>query len=1030
MRIRLLGPVTGSVDDRPVSLGPRKQRFLLAVLALEVNHFVPVSRLIDLMWPDGPPASARAMVHTYVSGLRAVFDGHRAGDGDPELIGEPSGYQLRADRAAVDAHVFRDLVARARATRSAEQEAALLGEALALWRGPALAGVTTDPIRLRLCGHLEEARLLAAEDRADALLRLGRHRQLVDELLSLVDAHPQRQRLVAALMLGLHRGGRTGEALGVYDRARRALADELGLDPGDDLRGLHRAILRDDPTLGTPAPPSPAAVERGPTPGADRPVGDAPDRRGGPGRPRQLPADLATFTGRRPELARLTAGWPGDASGPPSTPRLVVVEGMAGIGKTALAVHAAHRLSPHFPDGQLFVDLHGFTPGGLPMAPGDALDRMLRALGVPGAMVPEELDDRAALWRTTLAGRRVLLLLDNVADERQLIPLLPGTPGCLTIVTSRIQLPGLDDAEPVPLDPFAPDEAAALLARVSGSAAPTAELAEITRLCGHLPLAIAIAGARLRGRAGWTPGSLTARLRDHQQRLGELDAGSRSVTAAIEMSYLQLDDDRRRMFRLLGLHMGPDIDALAAAALADAAPHAAHRLLAGLLEANLLRQPRPERYEMHDLVRAYAAQLAGRIESTDERAAAPRRLLEHYRYAAWLACEELYPHERFRRPRQIRPSTAVPDVHDPARATALLDAELPNLLAAARWALDNGWPAYPISVAAVLQRHLVVRGLFADAERLNGLALDAAVESGDRAAEARALNDLGLNDFNRGRYRSADELMHKALVVESEVEGPYVGPRAVGGLGLVDLHLGRWDDAQAHLEAALALYRAAGDHSGVTSALINLGIVGGQTGRWSLAERSFREALEQARATGNRSAVAHILTNLGLLLIEADRPLDALDHLREALQAHRETGGTRGEANALGNIGLVLARTGDWAGALARHEEALDLFRRTGARGGETECLNDLGRVLHALNRTTEAAARHHEALTIAEESGDRYQQALALDGLGLADVLRGDDDAARARWGAALDIFAELGVPEAVAVRGRLADLDPTAAR
>ena len=1019
MRFQLLGHVQGWVGDDPVSLGVRKQRFVLALLALEVNRLVPATRLVDLVWPDSAPASARAMIHTYISGLRGVLDQHVGPTGGIALISEAAGYELRCDPNRVDAHRFRDLVTQAREEPDDERRLAALTDALALWRGPALAGVTTEATRARLCGHLEEARLVATEDRAEAALRTGQHRQLVDELIGLAGLHPQRQRLTGQLMLALHRCGRAAEALRVYEQTRRELAEELGLDPGDELQRLHKGILRDDPDLASP-----------PT-FASAPAGELDDEP--PGRPRQLPADLAVFTGREAELESLYAGPSASAAPHSRTVTIIVIDGMAGIGKTALAVHAAHRLADGFPDGQVFIDLHGFTPGTTPVAPGDALDRMLRAFGVPGKHIPDGLEDRAALWRTTLAGRRVLLLLDNAAGDDQVMPLLPGSGGCLVLVTSRRQLTGLDDAVPIPLDLLPTAEAIALFARISriGETAvgPDSEArsaaAEIVELCGRLPLAIAIAAARLRSRPGWTAEHIAERLGDERRRLSELDVGQRSVTAAIEMSYQQLGEDQRRLFRLFGLHSGQDIDTYAVAALAGLEPPAAELLLEDLVDARLLQEPRPGRYQPHDLVRAFAARSAQEAEPATERGSALTRLLDHYRYAAWLSCEVLYPPDQSRRPRLLPPATALPAITNPVQAGSWLDSERANLLTAAAYAAANGWPRHTLHLSEILERHYEVRSQYADAAQLHGLAVTTAVEAGDEAGEARARCDLAEVYRRRGRYDESSEHLRSALAIYERIGEPSSGPAPRSGLGLVALRLGRYDEAQDHFKHALEFYRRTGDQSGLSYTLINLGILSGQTERWAEAEGYFREALQLSRTTGNRASEGHALTNLSIIFGASERYPEAIDHLGQALAVHRETRNTSGEADTLANLGLVYDRMGEPERALAHHEPALEIYRHSENRGGELESLNDIGRSLSTLGRLDEAEERHREAERLAISTGDRYQLARVHDGLGHVLHARGDTDDARLHWQQALDLLTELGLSEeAETVRTQLEGL------
>ena len=1006
MRFQLLGPVQGWVGDRPVSLGVRKQRFVFTLLALEINTLVPVPRLVDLIWPDTPPASARGMIHTYISGLRTILASHRADWHRVELVSESAGYELRCDPMLVDAHRFRALVARAGTEGDQERRVVLLEEALGLWRGPALTGVAPEPLRVRLCRHLDEARLAAAEERAEALLRLGRLSGLIDELMILAGDHPHRQRLTGQLMVAFHRSGRTAEALRVYDRARRELVDELGLDPGDELKRLHQAILRGEAGLATVA-------------SANRPHAALP-------RPAQLPADLAIFTGRAAELSHLLALWPSDSAAPPATVVIGAIEGMAGIGKTALAVHAAHRLAPRFPDGQLFVDMRGFTPGAAPVSPGDALDRMLRALGVPGSMIPHGLDDRAAMFRTALADKRVLILLDNAADEPQVDQLLPGASGCLVLVTSRQRLSGLDNAHPLPLDVLPADDALTLFTRASGVSQATDVHEEIVELCGRLPLAIRIAAVRIRARPHWTAAHLAAKLRDHQHRLGELDSGQRSVTAALDLSYRHLSTSQQRLYRLLGLHPGPDIDTHAAAALTTSTPRQAGRLLDSLVDGHLLAEPAPGRYRLHDLVRAHAAGVADTDESEPDRRAALTRLLDHYLRVTAAAMDTLYPAERLRRPQVDPPAASSPSVADPAQAGAWLDAERPNLLATAAHAADHGWPTHIGQLSHILERHLQVRAHNADAYTLHTHALNAHLRAHDRTGQANALQRLGMVHLRWGQYDLALDHHERAAHLHGETSDRMGQARDQHGLGLAHMQLGDLEAALDHFSLALDLCREIGDRFGEADAILGSGIANAQLGHWDQALDHFQQALDLYRQTGARAGVAHALANIGRVHGRSGDDDQALNNYQQALSLYREIGDRTGEAHTLGNLGAAYQRLGRYDQALDHHEQALTLEREIGDRRGQTTTLNDIGQTLRAAHRPAEALIPHQEALTMANASGERYEQARAHDGLAHAHHVLGDLHQARHHWQQALNIFTDLGTPEAEQIQNRLYQLPP----
>jgi DNA-binding SARP family transcriptional activator len=621
MRFRMLGPLL--VDDGASwsAIRATQQRLVAAVLLLEAGRAVPVERLVDELWGERPPPTADATVRGYVMRLRRLLGG---GPGSP-LVTRGRGYELVVEDGDVDARVFSGLVASARhalANDRPETAAAELSQGLALWRGPALADVPASPAVTAEAERLEQLRLAALEDWLGVQLALGRHAEVVDEAQRLVAEHPLRERLWARLMLAQYRCGRRAQALDAYQRARRELVDELGLEPGPELRALQRAVLTGQAELLVPAHRGAAAVAA-----QARVV------------PAQLPADAAAFSGRQAELAQLDSHWSGQ--GERRSPAVVVIAGTAGVGKTALAVHWAHRVRDRFPDGQLYVDLRGWAAGA-PLRPIDALAGFLPALGVPAAEVPDQVEQAAALYRSLLAGRRMLVVLDNTRSPGQVRPLLPASPGCAVVLTSRDQLRGLiarDGAVRLDLDVLAPREARRLLTRLLGAervdAEPEAE-AELVRLCGYLPLALRIAAANLSGRPRTTVAAYAAELAGGD-RLRALEAGEdtdAAVRVAFDRSYAALPAAARRLFRLLGLVPGAGIGPPAAAALAATDAAAAAALLDRLASAHLAGERAPNRYVLHGLLRRYAADRASAEDSPAEREAALGRLLDHYLHGA------------------------------------------------------------------------------------------------------------------------------------------------------------------------------------------------------------------------------------------------------------------------------------------------------------------------------------------------------------------------------------------------------------
>jgi DNA-binding SARP family transcriptional activator/Flp pilus assembly protein TadD len=1009
VEFRLLGGVEAHADGVPVPLGAARQRCLLAVLLLEAPNLVHVERLIDLLWYTQQNRGSRTTVQVYVSRLRRAL----AHCPDVELATSGSCYRLDVDPDRVDAHRFRRLVTEARLQDTDEGRSRLLRQALALWRGQPLGAVAPPRLRAVLSAGLDNEYLTAWEDLADAELRLGRHAALVAEITELAERYPLRERLAAALMAALYRNGQRADALAHYRRLRDRLAGELGIDPSPELVDLHGRILRDDVGLAVPAPQAPPAP-----PSARDEVG-----RASPAVPAQLPADLVTFTGRTRELARLPAP-PGEGETPPAVV-ISAIDGMAGVGKTALAVHWAHQIRDRFPDGQLFLDLHGHSPDVPPVDPSAALDRVLRALGVPGERIPRHPEDRAALYRSTLADRRVLVVLDNAHDEDQVRPLLPGTPGSLVVVTSRRRLTGLDTTCLLSLDVLPPDDAVTLFTRAAGldphTGADPLVVQEVAELAGRLPLALGIAAARLRARPHWTVEYLAALLRDERRRLAELDAGQRSVAAAFALSYRDLSPEQRRMFRLLGLHPGADVGVHAAAALAGTTECEAERLVEALVDAHLLQCRRQGRYHLHDLLRTYARGRCDEEDNAAERHAAVGRLFDHYAHAVSAAVRLLYPHD----PHPPRPTVAGPEPYAPqdqAQAKAWLDAEVHNLLAAARHAPALGWPRFTAGLSGHLWRYLYDTSQDTEAYLLHTSALDIARGAADRAGQARTLVNIGIIEYRRGRYAEAARHHEAALVLAREVDDRATEIRALHNLGITCRRLGRYRDAIDHHERALVLAESGGDPNGAANALNSLGLVHWHLGRHDPALDCFRQALALFRQVGSRGNEANATLNIGMICIPLERYDEAVGHLDAALALFREIGNRYGEAAVLNNLGNVHGLLGRHDRALDSYQRALDLFRQTGNPGGESEALNDMGRTLLAAGRPDEALARHRDALDVATRIGARYERARALDGLAHAHHDLGRHHDAHTHWRAALEIFASLGTPEADQVRARLA--------
>ncbi|NUS10939.1 MAG: tetratricopeptide repeat protein [Streptomyces sp.] len=1012
VRIGLLGPLTLHRGPAEVALGRGGRRLVLARLALSANATVPVHELVDLLWGDHPPADAHQLLQTYVSRLRSALDPARSGrpTGPAVRLG-PGGYQLVLSEQQLDVTEFRGLAGAARRV-DAQDALALLERALGLWRGVPLADVP-EMFAHPLATALVDEQVAVALRYADLAAQSGAYGRALPRLRGLAAAHPLHEPLHARLITALAGAGLQADALTAYDSIRRRLADDLGIDPGAELAAAHGRVLRQEVTAA------------GAHPADGRP---APEPHGPPyPAPRQLPAPPRLLTGRLEELADL--GNLHDASAVVIT----AIDGMAGVGKTALAVQAAHRMAHRYPDGQLFIDLHGYTDGVVPVEPGEALGWMLRSLGVPGERIPDDVDQRAGLYRSLLADQSVLIVLDNAATEAQVTPLLPGSSGCLVLITSRRRLSGLDHAQTLSLDVLPPSDAVALLRQAAGGHRLTGErpgLAdELVELCGRLPLAIWIAAARLRSHPTWDLEHLMGRLRDRQHRLVELTAGQRSVTATLDLSYQDLSTDLRRTYRRLGLHLGPDFDRYAAAALLDAGVQETGLALEQLLEAHLLQEPVPGRYRFHDLTRAHAVRTATEDESEADARQALDRLLDYYRHTAAMAMDTAHPYERGQRPQVPAAHPPCPHLPDPGAALGWLDDEWHTLLAAARFAAEHDRPEYLLHLATLVSQHLYTRDRFHDAETLHEWALATARATGHRAAELGALAGLGQISWKLGRYDQATDRHRQALRLARATGNRISEPTSLVGLGLVHLAQGRYDQATDHYEEAMQLARATGNRTAELDALAGLGHIRRLLGRYDRATECYEQALPLARTTGHVRGELNALVGLGHVRLAQGRYDRATEWYEQALQLTRTTGHISHELNALVGLGHVHLAQG-------RYDQAADLYRRvhdiaheSGSRNWQFEAWQGLGRLQHATGHPDVALTHHERALVLATELDHPEDQARAHDGLAHAHEALHQYDQARTHWQRALEILARLGVDQTdgettpASIRAHLAD-------
>jgi DNA-binding SARP family transcriptional activator/tetratricopeptide (TPR) repeat protein len=1016
MEFRILGPVEVWDGAQRLDLGGSKPRALLAVLLLHADQVVSTEHLIDQLWGEVPPATARNLVQVYVSRLRQALHRRRGGSAtDQVLVTRPSGYLQRVGPGELDLDRFLALTADARrATLNGDLEGAAerWRAALALWRGPALAGAASEVLRRTAVPRLEEARLVALEERLEADLGLGKHVELVGELEALVASHPDREGLRRQLMLALYRSGRQGEALTVYRNTRQILVEELGLEPSPALQELERAILRGDPAL---APALPAGVEVRHQPAS-------------PPGPCLLPPDIDDFIGRQAAVAQVQRLLERERA---TAIVISAIAGKAGVGKTALAVRVAHRLRPRFPDGQLYVNLRGTEARVLD--PAEVLAGFLRALGIQGARIPEGLEERVRQYRSQLADRRVLVVLDNAASEAQVRPLLPASHGCAALVTSRAYLGGLEAAHPITLDVLNPDHAVRLVAKLAGPARVAAEpeaAQAIVRLCGLLPLAVRIAGARLATRPQWRLALLAERLGDERRRLDELKAGDLEVRASVALSYHGRDQEERRLFRLLGLLVAPSFPAWAAAALLGFEAAEAEELLEGLVDAQLVEaagqdQAGQLRYHLHDLLRVFAHERLRQEEPARARRASLERLLGAYLTLAEGAATVLEPGglERFgsdpvRVQHTVHPLAATVE-RDPL---GWFEAEHSSLIAAVEQACDAGFWELAWRLAGVLGGFFQHRAHWDDWQHTHALGLDAARRAGDRDAEGRILASLGDLHIYRDRMDDASRCMRQGLAAFRETANRRGELQCLMCLGDVGRLQGRFDDATALLEQSLTGFRELGARSWEAITLSSLGDVHCQQGRLDAALACLEQSLTVMRAVGDRSWEAPILRRLALAYRLQGRFGEAVACLDQSLALVRAVGDRHGEAYVLQSLGEVYSRQGCLEDAVSCLEQSRVLAATTGDRAVDAHALCTLGDVRRQQGRLKEAASYLERSLATFRDIGFRSGEAQTLNSLGMV-LAKSDPAAAYRAWMSGLAIFRELGMPEAADVAARLAE-------
>lgn len=949
LRFELLGTLRAWRGEVSVNLGPVQQRVVLAVLLLQQNRPIGRQQLVQAVWGEQEPRYAANLLHRHVSGLRRALGLGPGRPGQPtaperfgpsgkpgrstpatpgRLIWTDGGYLLTVPQGCLDLEVFGTELIRAREARAAGELSAavdILRSAVGLWRGPPCTGLTSpflDAERDRLI----EWRSSVVEECLELDLAVGRRPDVITELRQLVAEHPLREKLHGLLMLALYRSGRRAEALSAFHEARQLLREELGVDPAAPLQRLHQQILNADPELI-------------PSGQADVPPGNSPVVSQAVPVPAQLPHSMAGFSNREAEISwlnDLVSAHDPDASG---TVPIVAIGGTAGVGKTALALHWAHQIRDRFPDGQLYVNMRGFDPNGPAMEPTEAIGAFLDAFAVPPGRFPVDVDAQAALYRTILTGRRVLIVLDNVRDADQVRPLLPGAPSCLVLVTSRNQLLSLiaiDGAHPLVPDLLSPEQARHLLVGRLGPhriAAEPAAVDEIVSACAGLPLALSIVSARVAANPRLTLAELADELRETRGRLHALEGGDphTDLRAVFSWSSQALSAQAARLFRLLGMHAGPDIGISAAASLAGQPRAQVRALLGELTRAHLLDDRGRGRYGLHDLLRVYAAELADKDESAQDRRQAIQRVLDYYLRTAYRADELLRPNRDDAI--VLRPPVPLVTPEDPGdhqRAMAWFTTEYQVLLSALRQAVSYGFDVHAWQLAWALQAFFDRRGHWHEAAAAQRIALEAADRLGDSYAQARSR----------------------------------------GCLAYAYIRLGGYHDAHAYLLEALKLYKKLGDRLGQAHIHRSLTWVLDRQGKYREALPHAQQAMELFQMAGHGAGQARALNAVGWFHTCLGDPEKGLYCCQQALQMQKELGDQFGQADTLDSIASAYRRIGDFHMAIDYYHQALQLYREFGDRYDEADTLACLGDTHLAYGDRASAEAAWRSARTILDELG------------------------------------------------------------
>jgi DNA-binding SARP family transcriptional activator/tetratricopeptide (TPR) repeat protein len=993
VEFKVLGPLEVAVGSLRLELGGVRQEIVLAALLLGANNVVSLGRLQEAIYGEDLPSTSRLQVQISISSLRRVFAAH----GHPAVIATRGpGYVIQVGAGQLDSRRFENLVAAAGQARDAghlDRAVAAYRDALRLWRGPALDGMDSQLLQAA-ASRLDEQRIATIEDRLALELDLGRQHELVGELTELVGQHPLRERLRGQLMVALYRCDRPAEALAVYRQARRIMIDELGMEPSERLKRLEHAILARNPAL-------------------DPPTGSATT---GPLRqrvPSLLPAGIADFTGRAGQLEQIGRHLTDWGKGRFAAP-VVVITGQGGVGKTSLAVHAARGVAGHFPDGQLFADLHAGT--GHPVDPMRVLERFLRALGVPGPQVPEGLDERAEVYRDLLADRKVLVVLDDAAGESQIRPLLPGSETAAILITSRHRMGGLAGAAHLEVGVLDAETSLELLGRIAGTArvrARAGAAAAVAGHCGHLPLALRVAGARLAERPHWDIQQLADRLADETRRLDELQHGDLALRPSISLSYHSASEPARRLLRRLALVEAPVFSGWVAAALLDQ-PAEAEDALDELVSTRLAEIDGTgsgvhSRYRLHDLIRLYARERLAADEPAAEQAAALERTLGALLY---VAREADHRHAEFPEMRMRSDATlwTVPGplveqlVSDPM---AWFERERAALVSGIRQAAVAGLTDLCWGLAFTAATLFESRAYFDDWRETHQIALDAARRAGDVRGQATMLYTLGSLHMVQGHHALACEELTTAEGRFQDVGDDQGMAKVMIQLAYVDRMSGRLDDAERRGLQALSILRRTGDQQRVSNALQVLATVKLELGQPDDALELLAEALRVAQATRNRRGESRVLARRGEAYLLAAEPGRALGTFELALAKARDLGDPVCESDALRGVGVAKTRLGEFGPARSALQRALELAGTAGTP--RRRILHGLGELALASGDPGQAVVLAEQAASASRDLGEPLEEVQALTLLSDAHAALGDSAAAGAASALAAALRANL---------------------